>query len=99
MASLVATENGERVMRPFMGASLNSLTIFESQSVVESVASDAIRDAFVKWLPEITLDEVTAKVDDQTGSVYINIVFTPPTGEKDSVKIVSGSLNANGEMI
>ena len=96
--SLLSIKENERIWYRYYGADIDSL-LFESGNLSAGEVATAIRETFIKWLPELTLLDVTADYDQTNGYLTINIIYEIPTGEQDSVKIVKSSLTPSGENI
>lgn len=97
VAAVIASEKGERVWRPLYGASITSLTAFESTNVLMVSVSEAVSEALRRWLPEVSFKDVEGTYNYQTGTVTLTITFTAPGGTEESVKIRSGNFSISGE--
>ena len=95
---VLGTRPGERIMRPDFGSNLYTV-LFESQSDALSIASTSINEAFVSWLPDLTLKQVNPSFDKNTNTLIINILYGLPNGEVDSVTINTGIFNRSGDLI
>lgn len=98
LLALLSTGINERVWYYVYGANLNSL-IFETSAQVVEDARSAISQLFVSWLPDLKLSEVSAEVDPNSAAVTFTIIYSLPSGDIDSVKISTSSLNNAGETL
>jgi hypothetical protein len=95
---VLGTRPGERVMRPDFGSNLYT-ALYESESVAEQIINTSINEAFNKWLPDLSLKQISPTFDQTTNVIVINILYGLPNGEVDSVTINSGIFNRSGELI
>jgi phage baseplate assembly protein W len=98
LLALLSTGINERVWYYIYGANLNSL-IFETSAQVVEDARTAIDQLFVSWLPDLELSEVSVDIDSDNATVTFTIIYSLPSGELDSVKISTSSLNNAGETL
>ena len=98
LLALLSTGINERVWYYIYGANLNSL-IFETSSQVVEDARAAISQLFVSWLPDLKLSEVAVDIDPDNAAVTFTIIYSLPSGDTDSVKISTSSLNNAGETL
>ena len=98
VVSLLSIKENERIWYRYYGAGIDAL-LFESGNLSAGEVATAIQETFIKWLPELTLVNVTTDYDQTNGYLTINIIYEIPTGEQDSVKIVKASLTPSGENI
>jgi phage baseplate assembly protein W len=98
LLALLSTGINERVWYYIYGANLNSL-IFETSSQVVEDARTAISQLFVSWLPDLELSEVAVEIDSDNAAVTFTIIYLLPSGDTDSVKISTSSLNNAGETL
>jgi phage baseplate assembly protein W len=98
LLALLSTGINERIWYYVYGANLNSL-IFETSDQVVEDARAAISQLFVTWLPDLNLSEVDAEIDPDNAAVIFTIIYSLPSGELDSVKISTSSLNNAGETL
>ena len=98
LLALLSTGINERIWYYVYGANLNSL-IFETSAQVVEDARSAISQLFVSWLPDLKLSEVSAEVDQNSAAVTFTIIYSLPSGDIDSVKISTYSLNNAGETL
>jgi len=92
LLALLSTGINERVWYYIYGANLNSL-IFETSSQVVEDARTAISQLFISWLPDLELSEVSVDIDSDNAAVTFTIIYSLPSGDTDSVKISTSSLN------
>jgi phage baseplate assembly protein W len=98
LLALLSTGINERVWYYIYGANLNSL-IFETSSQVVEDARTAISQLFISWLPDLELSEVSVDIDSDNAAVTFTIIYSLPSGDTDSVKISTSSLNNAGETL
>jgi phage baseplate assembly protein W len=98
LLALLSTGINERVWYYIYGANLNSL-IFETSAQVVEDARTAIDQLFVSWLPDLELSEVSVDIDSDNATVTFTIIYLLPSGDSDSVKISTSSLNNAGETL
>jgi len=98
LLALLSTGINERVWYYIYGANLNSL-IFETSSQVVEDARVAISQLFISWLPDLELSEVAVEIDSNNAAVTFTIIYLLPSGDTDSVKISTSSLNNAGETL
>lgn len=98
LLALLSTGINERVWYYIYGANLNSL-IFETSSQVVEDARTAISQLFVSWLPDLELSEVAVEIDSDNAAVTFTIIYSLPSGDIDSVKISTSSLNNAGKTL
>lgn len=96
--SLFSVETNERIWYHNFGANLSSI-LFEPTSSALLEAQAAIEEAFISWVPKLTLVDVQSSYDDISGNLTILVTYKTPTGELDSVSINTESLTPAGEVI
>jgi phage baseplate assembly protein W len=74
---ILATEPGERVMRPDFGAGLRRLLFEPINTATLSLAEHQVRHALVTWEPRIDVRDVTVTAADAaSGRLLISIGYT-----------------------
>lgn len=98
IASLFSIEVNERIWYKYYGASLNNI-FYEDANAAGALAKDAVKETFVKWAPELKFIDLIAEIDNDLGTVTLNISYQTPTGQVESAKITTESLTNSGETI
>jgi phage baseplate assembly protein W len=96
--SLLSTGPNERIWYHSYGANLGDL-LFEPSAVAVEDARVALSEVFASWLPELTLEDISAGYDESLGSITLEVLYRIPSGEMESVKISNASLTVAGETI
>jgi len=94
--ALLSTGTFERVWYYTYGADLTEL-LFEPTLVALEDAKAAVSHAFITWMPEVTLLDLRAEFDNNSGALTIVINYKIPSGYEDSVSVTTTSLTAAGE--
>jgi len=99
--SVVGTTVRERVMRPVFGSRLNELA-WNTEGYAKQSVQSFVEQAFLTWLPSLTLNEVTVSDIDDAGQLNISISYLLPndTASVTTVGIVavSGNLQPTQEI-
>lgn len=95
--SVIGTAIGERVFRPDFGTTIPS-RIFDSIEVVEELIRTDIGRAFSKYLPTLTLSDITIVYDDRENILEVEIFYQLPSGVDDSTTVGVASI-LNNEII
>ena len=82
--SVVGTYLGERVMRPNFGADVVD-AVFENSGEADLIIQNEIRKAFEKYLPTLTLSEITTNYDEETGTIEADVVYALPDAKIEDV--------------
>lgn len=90
--TLLSTAVGERPMRPTYGTNIG-VAMFENQGNVEKAINDAIRSAISKWIPGLTVNNITVVGFLDTGAVTVELNVSLPDFIEDSITVVSTTLN------
>jgi phage baseplate assembly protein W len=96
--SILNTNQYERVWHKYFGASLREFAFMNEEEVI-SALPQAISEAFVRWLPELSFEEVTVDTDAVDGGVVFDIYYKLPSGDSNSVKITYADLTRAGEIV
>jgi phage baseplate assembly protein W len=96
--TLLSVDVDERIWYHNFGVNLNSF-LFENSSSALVEMRGVVAETFIKWAPELTFKELDAFYDSTVGTITVNIIYQIPTGEVDSVKIVTETLTAAGEIV
>lgn len=82
--SVVGTYLGERVMRPNFGSDVVD-AVFENSIEADLLIKEQIRKAFERYLPTLTLSDVTTNYDEETGTMEAEVVYSLPEARIDDV--------------
>lgn len=94
--SLLNTNNNERVWYPVFGASLADIALFENSQDAIDMATNAISETFIRWLPELKFLALDASYDSTTGSLSLTVKYRIPSGDDDYAKLSIGSASSYG---
>lgn len=94
--TLLGVNNGERIWYENYGANIKS-SLFDTGEEAANLLKKSIAEAFVRWLPKLTLIQSDTSFDSTTGQLAISVTYQTPDGTEDSVKIFTNSLTASGE--
>ena len=78
--SVIGTSLRERVMRPNFGTVI-PFALFETSDVASNEIAAEVRSAFLKFLPTLTLQEVTAEFDDVNNVITASLIYALPNDE------------------
>ena len=97
---VVFTQFEERVMRPDFGSDIQSL-VFEDAFFSESVAKRMLNLAFIKWLPNVTINQIIVNIDysDLNGGLNIEIDYTLPNGSREATQLKTATYNRYGDIV
>jgi phage baseplate assembly protein W len=96
--SAVMTEIGERVFRPQYGGRIKS-SLFQAESDATRIANESVAEVFTNFLPALVLNNVSATMDEQEGTLSLTINYTLPNKDKGQVSLKTGTLNRSGDII
>lgn len=96
--TILTTNDYERIWYKYYGAALQNI-LFSPEDLSNLNVRSAVNEAFVRWLPDLSLEDMTAIYDGDNGYLEFNITYSLPTGEQDSVKITTAELTAAGETV
>lgn len=96
--TVMSTQDYERVWYMHYGASLVSM-LFRPELLAAIDIQTAVDEAFVRWLPELSLESVEPEYDQSTGTMTVKILYRLPTGNEDSVKISTSDISPSGEIV
>jgi hypothetical protein len=97
--SYVATARGSRVWYDRFGASISDALLFENYDTAATLLKESLSEAFVRWIPEVTLEEVLYNYDYSTGTLNFTVVYTLPTGSEDSITLSQSSVSSSGDTL
>jgi phage baseplate assembly protein W len=96
--SAVMTEIGERVFRPQYGGRIKS-SLFQAESDATRIVNESVAEVFTNFLPALVLNNVSATMDEQEGTLSLTISYTIPNKDKGQVSLKTGTLNRSGDII
>lgn len=84
--AVVSTQVGDRVMRPDFG--LDSLSsVLNVGTPAEKTLEEQIRDAFINFLPRLTLLRAAESFDPSSGVIEVDLVFTSPDSTETTMTL------------
>jgi phage baseplate assembly protein W len=100
--SVIGTTIKERIMKPTFGSRLNEL-LWNTEGYAKLNVQTFVEQAFIKWLPTLTLDEVTVSDIDSSGILNISISYFLPNNASTQTTIgivgISGNLPITEEIL
>lgn len=78
--SLIGTSLRERVMRPNFGTVI-PFALFETSEVASTEIETEVKSAFLKFLPTLSLQEVTASFDEANNVINTSVIYALPNDE------------------
>ena len=98
---VIGTLIKERVMLPLFGSRLNEV-LWNTEAFAKQNVSSFIEQAFITWLPSLSLDEVVVSDIDTTGHLNISISYLLPNNQNSNTTIgivaISGNLQPTQEI-
>jgi len=91
--NILNTEQGERIMRPDFGCSLNKYLFEPLDIVTTTLISKTIRDSVNKFEPRIENLQVIVNPDEINNTYEISVIFNMKTISKDNKSIINITLN------
>lgn len=86
--NVVATEIGERVMRPDYGTPLQSMLFEGDDDLTISIISTDIERALAEWEPGVVVRGVTAEADSELdGVINLNVTYSAVNSPLETVSI------------
>lgn len=96
---VLMTYIGERVMRPSFGSQVPS-HVFENLETAKTLTTQAIGDAFERWLSALSLQGITYTVDPIDFYLVADIHYTyGPSKQIETVKLKTALLTRAGDII
>jgi phage baseplate assembly protein W len=100
--SVIGTLLKERVMLPSFGSRLNEV-VWNTEGFAKQHVREFVSQAFITWLPTLTLEEVDVSNVDDTGQITISISYTLPNNTSSTAVIgivgISGNLQPTQEIL
>lgn len=90
--SVIGTMVSERVMRPEFGTIIPT-RVFDSVSVTQEQIGSDVRLAFARYLPKLTVENVSTTFDEETSVVYANIEYSLPNQDKVTTSLGVASIS------
>lgn len=81
--SVIATQPGERVMRPTYGTDMAAMAFEEMDAALQDEITLEVQAALVAWEPDAALRAVVAEDSTQDGRLHVRIDFAPAGGSED----------------
>lgn len=78
--SVIGTSLRERVMRPNFGTVI-PFALFETSEAASTEIESEVKSAFLKFLPTLSLQEVTAEFDDVNNVIKTSVVYALPNDQ------------------
>lgn len=97
LITLLSTAVGERPMRPTYGTNV-AAALFENENNLKRAVTDAIRVAVKRWIPEITVQNISVVNLTQDGKVNVEVSIVLPDFTSATVQVSSATLNPNGSV-
>jgi len=72
---ILATQRGERVMRPDFGCNLGSLVFAPNNAATANLARHHVETGLRRWEPRIVLDEVIVENDNAGGRLIVHVHY------------------------
>jgi len=94
--TLLSTQVGQRPFYPEYGVDW-STSLFENENNATLAIPNAINLAVIKWLPEISVEDVILPPA-YSGLQEVDVHLRLPSGEIASVKVSTGTINYDGTM-
>jgi phage baseplate assembly protein W len=94
----IGTNLGERVMRPGFGTEIPSLVLGDAERGSE-VLKDQIRLAFTRDLSLLELSNIEVTFNDETGVMSVEIVYSLPNQQMQTVTMGFAKLSGNYPII
>lgn len=85
-------------MKPEFGTHVRGFA-FENIEDATLLIKNEVEAAFSRWLPNLTLDDVTAETDPVDNILNIGIVYSYGTNQAESVIIRTANLTSTGSII
>ena len=97
VSAVIGTALGERVMRADFGTPIRA-SLFGTQSAMEDVIEETIRDAFTNQLSLLSLGEITYTHDEVLNTMEVGITYALPNREISTVMVpvTTGNISISG---
>ena len=99
IVAVLMTETGSRVWYDRYGASLPTLLTFETQREATSFLKEAINEAFIRWIPEVTLYDSLYTYDSSSATLTVTVTYRLPDGTEDRVSLTQTSTSSSGDAL
>jgi phage baseplate assembly protein W len=98
--SVIGTLQKERVMFPAFGSRLGE-AFWNTETFAKEQVRNFIQEAFIGWLPTLTLQDVQVSDIDESGQLTISISYLLPNNSASNIAIgvvgISGTLQLTQE--
>ena len=74
-------------------------SLFESEEDAIEMCRSSIIEAFAKWMPDLVFVDVRGTLDVDTSELFLEIYYTDPSGQPNSVTVRTAVLTRFGEII
>jgi phage baseplate assembly protein W len=91
ITSVIGTMVGERVARPFFGTKIANQWL-NGLSGIQGDMDAEIRQAFIEFLPLVTLLETSFENDDANGSLKVILTYSLPNDKEETTVIALVSI-------
>lgn len=91
---LLGTIVGERLMYPLYGTDVSS-QVFGNETETQINIERGVYEAFAKFMPNITVQDVSTSFNAVEGSVEVNVSFQLPNQTVSSIVVGYASINGN----
>jgi phage baseplate assembly protein W len=97
VSSVIGTAVGERVMRNDFGTSIRS-SLFGTQSAMEDIIEETVREAFTNLLPLLSLGDITYTHDEVQNTMEVSITYALPNRQISNVMVpvTVGNISISG---
>jgi phage baseplate assembly protein W len=89
--SVLGTNLGERVNRPSFGTTI-ATSNFQNLSSLEEFITQEIENAFIEFLPLLSLDLVTVTEDTTNGTLEVLVTYQLPNDKVDKVVVAIAAI-------
>lgn len=94
VTSAIGTGWGERILRYEFGTKIHT-EVYNTISAAESAIKLEVAQAFNKFLPLLTLDEVITAYSAETNSIKVEVTYKLPNQSQDTLVIGNVSIKGN----
>lgn len=99
LLTVLLTGRGSRIWYDRLGASLLEALTFENNMDAIAVLKDAVNEAALRWVPEISVTDVLYNYEPNTGTLSITVRYQLPNGSEDQVSLSKSSLTTYGDTV
>lgn len=95
VAAVLGTRIGERAMRPTFGSGVSNLLFTDAHADTIDVVAQ-VNQAFKKWLPQLTLENVNVDGPNTDGVLSVSVDYRSPNNVPFSASVVVGTVGPDG---